>query len=246
MNTTLYHTTSHPMRVSLSLFLCVCLFGHHHLDELLVVDLAIAIDISLADHLVHLLVGELLSEVGHDVSQLSSRDESIAVLVEHFESLQDLLLRVSVLHLSRHHCQELGEINGSVAIGIHLVDHVSELCLGGVLTKRSHHSAKLFGRDGSISVFVEQGESFLELSDLFFSQLISHCLFGWFLWFTCSNSFRIVTVFLETFEPTLKFPTVATFFGSSTELQNRSTKNRPNHDRSENYWHMMSPKCPLF
>ena len=53
---------------------CVCvairvrvrpLFGGHHLDELLVVHLAVAVDISLPDHLVHLLVRQLLAQVRH-------------------------------------------------------------------------------------------------------------------------------------------------------------------------------------
>jgi hypothetical protein len=39
------------------------LLGHHHLDELLVVDLAVTVDVGLADHLIDLLVGELLAEV---------------------------------------------------------------------------------------------------------------------------------------------------------------------------------------
>ena len=37
------------------------LLGHHHLDELLVVDLAIAVNVGLADHLVDFLVRELLA-----------------------------------------------------------------------------------------------------------------------------------------------------------------------------------------
>ena len=85
------------------------LLGHHHLDELLVVDLAIAVDVSLADHLVDLLVGELLAEVGHDVTELGGGDEAIAVLVEHLEGLLDLLLGVGVLHLAGHEVEELQE-----------------------------------------------------------------------------------------------------------------------------------------
>ena len=42
----------------------------HHLDELIVVDLAIPINIGFSDHLIDFLVRELLSEVGHDVTQL--------------------------------------------------------------------------------------------------------------------------------------------------------------------------------
>ena len=131
--------------------------AHHHLDELLVVDLAVAVNIGLPDHLIDLLVRELLTEVSHDVSQLSSRDETVAVLVEHLgaarisphcsprskhcntalartqttgkpaattphlEGLEDLLLRVGVLHLARHERQKLGEVDGAVAVGVHLV-----------------------------------------------------------------------------------------------------------------------------
>merc|ERR1719263_1974340 len=37
------------------------LLGHHDLDELLVVDLAVAVNVGLAEHLVDLLVGQLLA-----------------------------------------------------------------------------------------------------------------------------------------------------------------------------------------
>ena len=40
------------------------------------------------DHLVNLLVCELLAEVGHNVAQLSGRDEAVAVLVEDLEGLR--------------------------------------------------------------------------------------------------------------------------------------------------------------
>lgn len=43
--------------------------GNHHSNELLVVDVTITIDISLSDHLIDFLVGQLLSKVGHDVSK---------------------------------------------------------------------------------------------------------------------------------------------------------------------------------
>merc|ERR1712146_15172 len=58
------------------------LLGHHDLDELLVVDLAVTVNVRLADHLIDLLVRQLLAKVGHDVAQLSSGNEAVAVLVE--------------------------------------------------------------------------------------------------------------------------------------------------------------------
>ena len=153
------------------------LLGHHHLDELLVVDLTVAVNIGLANHLIDLLVREFLSEVGHDVTKLGSGDETISVLIEDLESLKDLLLRVSVLHLTSHHGKELREIDGSVSVGVDLVDHIGKLGLRGVLSKRSHDSSQLLGGDRTISVLIEQGESFLEFSDLFFGELISHFSF---------------------------------------------------------------------
>ncbi len=115
------------------------LFGGHHLDELLIVDLSITINVSLADHLInlknvkidaqksikrYLLIGKLLAKVGHDMSELSSADEAIAVLIENAESLTDLLLAVGILHLTGHHGEELREIDSSVSISIHFVNHV--------------------------------------------------------------------------------------------------------------------------
>ena len=47
-----------------------CSFLHHHLHEFLIVDLAIAVHVSLPDHLIHLLVCQLLPQVSHYMPQL--------------------------------------------------------------------------------------------------------------------------------------------------------------------------------
>jgi len=85
-----------------------------------------------------------------------------------------LLLAVRVLHLARHHRQELGEVNRAVAVGVHLVNHVGQLRLRGVLPKRAHHGSELLGGDGAIAVLVEQGEGLLELGDLLLRELVGH------------------------------------------------------------------------
>ncbi len=50
------------------------------------VDPAVAVLVGLADHLVDLLVRQLLANRGHDVAQLGSRDEAVVVAVEHLIS----------------------------------------------------------------------------------------------------------------------------------------------------------------
>ena len=57
--------------------------GHHDFDELLIVDLSITIDVGLADHLINLLIGQLLPKICHDMAELSCRDETILILVKH-------------------------------------------------------------------------------------------------------------------------------------------------------------------
>lgn len=50
-----------------------------------------------------------------------------------------------------------------LTICIHLVDHVLQLGLSGVLPQGPHHCPQLLGGDGAIPVFVEEGEGLLEL-----------------------------------------------------------------------------------
>ena len=46
-----------------------------------------------------------------------------------------MILPVCVLHLPSHHSEELREVNGAVAIRVHLIDHILELKLSGILTE---------------------------------------------------------------------------------------------------------------
>ena len=108
------------------------------------------------------------------MAQLRRGDEAVAVLVEDAEGLLELLLGVGVLHLAGHEGAELGEVNGAVAVGVDLVDHVLQLGLGRVLAERAHDGAELLGGDGAVAVLVEEGERLLELGDLLVGESVSH------------------------------------------------------------------------
>merc|ERR1719445_1501362 len=73
--------------------------SHHHLDKLLIIDLAIAIHVCLTDHLIYLLIREFFAQVCHDMAQLCSTDKAVAVTVEDLEGLNELFLG-SVLALA--------------------------------------------------------------------------------------------------------------------------------------------------
>merc|ERR1719310_2313866 len=153
---------------------CINSLGHHHFDELLVVDLSISINVGFANHFIDLFIGKLLAKVGHHMPQLRSTDKSVTIAIENLERLDELLLSVSVLHLTGHQGKELWEIDGAVTIGIHLVDHVLKLSLRWVLSKGAHDCSQLLGGDGAIAVLVEQGEGLLELGNLLLSKLVRH------------------------------------------------------------------------
>ena len=102
-----------------------------------IVDLSVAVDVGLLNHLVDFLVRQLLAEVRHHVTQFRRGNEAVAVLIEHCnkrenaattrldrmrevtsrtsESFADLVFTVLLLHLSSHHREELREVDGSVS-----------------------------------------------------------------------------------------------------------------------------------
>jgi hypothetical protein len=87
----------------------------------LTVNSAVAVLISLSDHLVNLVVSQLLANRSHDVAELSGRDKTVVVAVKDLECLSDLLLGIRVLHLASHHGQEFCEGISFVAANGELV-----------------------------------------------------------------------------------------------------------------------------
>merc|ERR1711925_52771 len=143
-----------------------CSLCHHHLHKLFIVYLAITINVSFPNHLINLLVCELLTQVRHDMPQLCSTDEAIAITVEHVESLNELFLSVCVLHLSCHQREKLWEVNSAVSVCIDFVDHILKFCLCGILAQRPHDRAQLLRGDRAIAILVEERKRLLEIRDL--------------------------------------------------------------------------------
>lgn len=50
-----------------------------------------------------------------------------------------------------------------LTVCVHLVDHVLQLCFGGVLSQGPHHCPQLLGGDSAIPILVKKGEGLLEL-----------------------------------------------------------------------------------
>ena len=63
----------------------------------------------LPNHLVDLVVCQLLADARHDMPQLRGEDEAVVIAIEDFERLTDLLLGVGVLHLAAIMVKNLGK-----------------------------------------------------------------------------------------------------------------------------------------
>ena len=111
--------------------------GVHEGDKLLVVNLSVPVSIGLPDQVLHLLLGQP-PQAAHHLPQLRDRDQPVPVPVKDPEDLPDVLLAAGVLHLLGHHGEELGEVDSSAAVSVHLVDDVPELVLGLVLAQLGH------------------------------------------------------------------------------------------------------------
>ena len=68
--------------------------GQHQADELLLVDVTVTIEVGITDHLVDLRLGEPLTEVSHDVTELGSGDQTAAIAIEDHEDITERLLSV--------------------------------------------------------------------------------------------------------------------------------------------------------
>jgi hypothetical protein len=126
----------------------------------------ISILIHLLHHNLQLLIRQILAKRLHHVRDLVAGDGAAAVLVEDLERAAHLLFEVGRLGFRGHHLDEfyIGclavveartgrgrgqtiEINGAGAVDVYFVDHVVELCIGGIETEGLHHGAELVSCD---------------------------------------------------------------------------------------------------
>merc|ERR1712006_51014 len=112
----------------------------HDAVELVQVDLAIAIAVSLVDHVLELLVVDVLAKLLSNASEVAEGDLVGGVVIEQLEHLLDVLTAVLLAHLAGHHSKELGELDGAVAIVVNVGDPLLER-LGLDLEAESAHSS---------------------------------------------------------------------------------------------------------
>merc|ERR1712159_616404 len=119
----------------------------HDAEELLLIDLAIAIAISFVDHLLKLLISHSLSKLLRHTLQVLERDLACLIVIKQPEGLEDLVLGVAIQDLVGHHLQELFVLDGTTAIVVDVRDHLLNLFLLGLEAKSAHGNLELLRVD---------------------------------------------------------------------------------------------------
>merc|ERR1712138_104651 len=112
----------------------------HDAVELVDVDLTIAITVGLVDHVLELLIVDGLTELLSHAGEVAEGDLVGVVVVEELEHLLDVLAGVLLAHLGGHHLEELGELNGAVAV---VGNHLLELLVLDLEAKGAHGGLEL-------------------------------------------------------------------------------------------------------
>merc|ERR1740123_1046723 len=148
----------------------VCLL--HDAQKLLLVHLAVAITIGFVNHFLKFFIGHPLAKLLCNSLQILERDLPSLIVIEQAEGLQDLILRVTVQDLVRHHLQELLITDRPRAVIIYVRNHLLDLLLLRLESQSAHGYFELFGVDLATSVRIEEIESFLDFLLLLLCQLL--------------------------------------------------------------------------
>ena len=138
----------------------------HDAVELVKVDLAITVTVGLVDHVLELLIIDVLTELLSHAGEVAEGDLVGVVVIEELEHLLDVLTGVLLAHLAGHHLKELGELDGAVAIVVDVGDHLLELLVLDLEAKGTHGGLELTHVNGARLVIVEQVESLTDLVEL--------------------------------------------------------------------------------
>merc|ERR1719387_78155 len=144
----------------------------HDPQEFFLVDLAVTVTICLVDHLLELLIRHPLPKLLSHALQVLEGDLPRLVVVEEPECLQDLVLRVPVQDLVRHHLQELLVLDRPAAVVVDIRDHLLDLFLLWLETQSAHRHLQLLGVDRATAVGVKEVEGLLDLLLLLFGELL--------------------------------------------------------------------------
>ena len=121
----------------------------HYSDELLFVDLPVAVSVGLIYHLLKLFLGHGLPQLPRHPLEVLQGDLAGSVIIEEPEGLEDLLAGVSLCDFTSHKFHEITKLNDTLALSVDLCDHLLDLLLLGLEAQGPHGDLEFLGVDVS-------------------------------------------------------------------------------------------------
>merc|ERR1712032_172968 len=119
----------------------VCLL--HNSQELLLIHFTITVSISFIYHFLKLFVCHALTKFFGDPFQILKRYFPCFVIIEQTESLQDLILGITIEDLMRHHFKKLFVSDCTTSIVVNIRDHFLNLFFLRLEAKCTHRNFEL-------------------------------------------------------------------------------------------------------
>merc|ERR1712196_552130 len=108
--------------------------------------------VGLVDHVLELLVVDVLTELLSNTSEVAEGDLVGVVIIEELEDLLDVLAGVLLAHLASHHLEELAELDGAVTVVVDVGDHLLELLVLDLEAESAHGGLQLTDVDHAGSI----------------------------------------------------------------------------------------------
>merc|ERR1712179_819553 len=125
-----------------------------------------SVTVGLVDHVLELLIVDVLTELLSNTGQVAEGDLVGVVVIKELEHLLDVLAGVLLAHLASHHLEELAELDGAVAVAIDVGDHLLELLVLDLEAESAHSSLELTHVNHAGCISIEEAECLADLLHL--------------------------------------------------------------------------------
>ena len=140
----------------------------HYVEELLIVDLTVAVLVELVDHCLKFVIAEVFAQLARHASQVAETDLASVVLIEQLEGLEDLFNWVALSDFGSHDLEEVMVLNLTCTLAVVLLHQVEDLLLLDIKAQSAHCYLQLVVVNSAGLISVEEIECFLDFLLLLF------------------------------------------------------------------------------
>jgi hypothetical protein len=137
---------------------------HDHLCEVDYLDVVVVDEFTVRDDFHYFSLAHALSHFHHHRLEFLHWDFAIIILVEYFDSIDNVVKSISVLSTLADQIFKTLKVELTSGVTVYLSFHLVDFTLSRVEVDSSHYCPKFLGVDEAITVLVKEHEDFLNLT----------------------------------------------------------------------------------